>query len=168
MREEDYDAFGDVINKNNGIFGTEAAALEPALTNFENATTTGMPDGIHVTMYCRGCGRTVDVTFGYHELVAIKYRCPPHAAYQNTQLAVGTEYRWSAPHGAFYPMATCGTCSGLCSPLITPDEAERHLQKARANGWINPTVEQQLSQMCATAAVPYRAQVVQSGQRPRR
>lgn len=157
----DYDAFGDVINEQNGILSRETAALEPALTNFESAKTVAQPDGVHITMYCRGCGRTVDVTLGYHEMVAMKYRCPPQAAYQGTRAAVSTDYAWSAPHGAFYPRTTCSGCGHFCSPLVTPEEAEKHLQSARANGWLRPEFEAELAQLASQRAVPYRAQIVQ-------
>ena len=157
---DNFDVFADVINSNNGIFATEQAGLEPALTNFDSTTTVPAADGVHITMYCRGCGRSVDCTLGYHELVAIKYRCPPQAAYQGTPAAVTTEYAWSAPHGAFYPRATCSSCQHFVAPLVTPEEAEKHLQAARANGWIRPEFEAQLARLASERAAPYRAQLV--------
>lgn len=168
MSGNEFDAFSDIVNNDTGIFGAEAAGLAPALRNFDNAQTAAAQDGLHVTMYCRGCGRTIDVCFGYHELVACKYRCPPQAAYQGTQFAVATEYKWSAPHGAFFPVTGCASCQTPCSPLITPDEAETHLARARANGWIDPRIEQQLAVRAAEAAKPYRAQLVQTGHPIRR
>lgn len=158
----DYDAFGDILADNTGIFAAEAAGLEPALKNFDSTQTVAMPDGVHITMYCRSCGRTVDVTIGYHELVAMKYRCPPQAAYAGTRAEVQTQYGWSAPHGAFYPQTTCSSCGAFCAPLVTPDEAERHLQTARANGWIRPETEAQLAQLAAQRAAPYRQSILQA------
>jgi len=162
MSTIEFDAFADIVNDQNGIFAEEAAALAPALTNFDSTQTVAQPDGVHITMYCRGCGRTVDVTVGYHEMVAMKYRCPPQAAYQGTRAAVSTEYAWSAPHGAFYPRTTCSGCGHFCAPLITPDEAERHLQQARANGWIRPDMEADLARLANDNSAAYRQQIVQT------
>ena len=167
MANIDYDVFADVINGNNGIFAAEQAGLEPALTNFDSTQTVPAPDGVHITMYCRGCGRTVDITLGYHEMVAMKYRCPPNAAYKGTRADVHTEYSWSAPHGAFYPKTTCSGCGHFCAPLVTPEEAEKHLQTARANGWLRPEFEAELAHLAAQRAAPYRAQLVQTAA-PRR
>jgi predicted component of type VI protein secretion system len=169
MANIDYDVFADVINGNNGIFAEEAAALEPGLSKYDSAHTVAAPDGVHINMFCRGCGYPKDVTLGYHEMVAIKYRCPPQAAYQGTNAAVNTQYGWSAPNGAFYPKVGCTSCGTPCAPLITPEEAEKHLATARANAWISPQDETQLAHMAASKSAPYRAQIVQApGMQPRR
>lgn len=156
---EDHDRFDDILQNNTGIFAADASALEPGLKNFDSAQTVPANDGVHITMYCRGCGGTRALTLGYHEMVAIKYRCPPQAAYPGTQAAVNTEYGWAAGQGAFYPKVPCPACQNPLAPLITPDEAERHLATARANGWIEPNIEARLSALAKKNSAAYQAQL---------
>lgn len=162
MTHGQFDQFADVIFSQNGIFAGTEAGLEPGLAKHDTVQTTAAPDGVHNAMDCRGCGRPVDVVISYPEMVALKYRVPPQAAFAGTAAQVNTEYRWSAPHGAFYPMLTCSSCHMPCAPLVTPEEAEQHLAQARANGWIAAKNEAQLAQVAHARSEQWRSAIVRT------
>lgn len=154
MSNDDFDKFGDIINGNNGIFGAESAAMEQGLANFDSARTVATADGVVVEMACRGCGRGVKLTLEYPELVAVKYNVAPHVAFHGKPNIVRNPVAWaySPREQAWWPNYPCSHCRTPCAPLVTPEEAEKHLAKARRNNWINPQGEQYVASIAGAAA----------------
>jgi hypothetical protein len=166
--KNDFDAFGDIINTQTGIFSGESAGIEPGLQNFDRAQTVAKPDGVKIVMHCRavagsgqGCGRAVEIDIEYPELVALKYGISPHAAFQgqpNVSAQPG-EWRYNEREQAWFPLLACPNCRTLTLVFVTPEEAEKHLATARRQGWINPKGEQFASQVAAARAQQLAAQL---------
>jgi hypothetical protein len=165
--KNDFDAFGDIINSQTGIFAGESAGLEPGLENFDRAQTVAKNDGVKVVMHCRavagsgqGCGRAIQLSIEYPELVALKYGISPHAAYAgSTVMADPAEWRYNEREQAWFPLQSCPNCRTLTLVFVTPEEAEKHLATARRQGWIDPRGEQFASQVAAQRAKQLAAQL---------
>ena len=157
---EEFDRFGDVINGNNGIFGSDTAAMEQGLVNFDTARTVATAQGVVVEMACRGCGRGVKLTIEYPELVAVKYNVAPHIAFQGQPNILQNPVPWaySPREQAWWPHYPCNHCRTPCAPLMTPEEAEGHLAKARRNRWIDTAGEQYVAGIASRAAAAQQQQ----------
>lgn len=164
-RDEEFDRFGDVINGNNGIFGSDTAAMEQGLINFDTARTVGTAQGVVVEMACRGCGRGAKLLVEYPELVAVKYNVAPHIAFHGKPNILQNPVPWaySPREQAWWPSYPCNHCRTPIAPLVTPEEAESHLAKARRNRWIDPVGEQYVAKIASDVA-----QQVQQQQAARR
>lgn len=167
MSGQEYDAFGDIINTQNGIFAADQAQIEPGLTKFDQASTVAQPDGVKVVKYCapvaqagQGCGRTQQLTIEYAELIAIKYGVSPHLAFSNAPQFMHDpcEWRYNPREQGWHPMVTCPNCATLLLVFITQDEAERHLAVARRHGWIHPQAEAAASRRADQVARHVRGQ----------
>lgn len=170
MSKDEFDAFGDIINSQTGIFSDESASLEPGLHNFDRAQTVETPQGVKVVMHCRqvvgsgqGCGRSIELTIEWPELVALKYGISPHAAYAGRAEIMNEpgEYRYSPRQQAWHPVQGCPNCRTLVLVFVTAEEAEKHLTNARRQGWINPAGEQHASRVAAGAAQALAARLQQ-------
>lgn len=160
MSNTGYDDF-DGLMDNTGIFGSDTASMDNALTEFDAIRTQPTPQGIQVDMTCRqskltqakGCGMPIRLLIEYPEAVAVKYNVQPHLVFgqMGGVLSKPVEWRYSDDMGAFFPLEKC-RCGALCAPHFTPAEAEAHLRVARERGWIDPASEQQLSKIAAQAA----------------
>jgi hypothetical protein len=164
MPPDQYDSFGDIINRSDGIFsGNEAniAGQDGGLQAHDTARTQATMEGVAVEMQCRGCPRPLRLTVEYPELVAIKYNVPPQEVFRRyPQYVRGvTEWRYSPSEQAWWPVTRCSGCQNIVGPMFTPEEAEHHLARARRNAWINPAGEQQVSQLAyATVQAMQQAQ----------
>ncbi len=153
MGSPEYDSFGDVIDKQSGIFGTDAGGLSDGLGEHDSTKTQATPGGVVVEMFCRGCGRPCRIVAEYPELVAVKYSVSPRMAFgaMPNVIQVPVEWLYSSVTGGWYPDEKCQQCRSPCNPHFTPNEAEQHLATARSKNWINPQGEQQLSQIAVAA-----------------
>jgi hypothetical protein len=105
-------------------------------------------------MSCRGCGRGVKLTVEYPELVAIKYSVAPHVAFANQPGVLNSPCQWaySPRERAWWPNYPCSHCRTPVAPLITADEAEKHLAEARRSSWIDPNGEQYCAKVCSAVS----------------
>jgi hypothetical protein len=161
MSDNQYDAFGDVITKQAGIFGGECAGLCDGLGDHDTTKTATTQQGVIVDMSCRGCGRPCRVVAEWPEMVAVKYNVSPRMVFGTMPgvLSSPTEWMFSQATNGWYPEQYCQHCRTPCNPHFTPAEAEQHLAVGRQRGWINPVAEQQLSQ----AAAQTRQRIAQYG-----
>lgn len=146
-----YDAFGDIINQSDGIFGGEGANIagrDGGLKAHDSVRTTPTATGVAVEMNCRGCPRPLQLMVEYPELVAVKYNLPPQELFKRfPQFLQGpmTEWRWSQNEQRWWPVARCSGCGNIAGPMFSSEEAENHLRTARRNNWINTAGESQVS-----------------------
>jgi len=160
---DQYDAFGDIINKSDGIFGgTESniAGQDGGLKAHDTPRTQATASGVAVEMQCRGCPRPLRLTVDYPELVAVKYNVAPQdvfAAYPQFVHGILTKWTYSSREQAWWPETRCSGCQNIAGPMFTPEEAEFHLRKARQMGWIDPQGEEFVSKLAYGMAQQGRA-----------
>jgi len=147
-----YDSFGDIINRSDGIFGAtepNIAGQDGGLKAHDTVRTQATPEGVAVEMQCRGCPRPLRLTVEYPELVAIKYNVQPQEVFKGAPQFVKslTEWRYSQTEQAWWPVTRCSGCQNIVGPMFTPEEAEAHLRKARQMGWVDPRGEEYVSKL---------------------
>ena len=148
-----YDQFSDIVQSQAGIFGRDAAAMENGLHAHDSVQTSVMQDGVHVSMSCRKCGNPRDVTIEWPELIAIKYQISPHEAYRGAQVNFHVvPWQYSPRQDGWYPLLQCQGCGEYTSPIVTPHEAEAHLQTARMRGWFRQQDELAYAKVAAQNA----------------
>ena len=155
-----FDGFDDVVGGSAGIFDgstTSIAGTQGGLSSFDSPTTTPRADGVAVGMQCRGCGKPVELVVEYPELVCVKYGISPHPVMNafpalRGQVAAVTQWQYSAANQGWAPMQICQHCHTWLPPIFTPEEADRLLNKARRNGWINIQAEKVISNAAYEAA----------------
>lgn len=151
MSRRDYDAFGDIINEQTGIFGTEQASLQPGLKNHDSVSSRTVAEGVVLQMSCQGCGRPTHCTIEWPELVALKYGVNPVIAFRMAPGILRDPTPWEyLPHeGAWRPQMRCRHCNFHFPVRIDPSEPERLLARGRRAGLINRAGEAQISQIAA-------------------
>jgi hypothetical protein len=148
-----FDAFGDIINRSDGIFGgneSNIAGQDGGLRAHDSVKTTPTPVGVAVEMQCRGCPRPLQLMVEYPELVAVKYNVPPQEIFRANPnlLQQGiTQWKWSQNEQAWWPEVRCSGCGNIAGPMFTPEEAEVLLGRARRNNWINEQGESYISNL---------------------
>jgi hypothetical protein len=147
---QQYDGFGDIIERETGIFG-EGGGLKA----HEGLRHQYTADGVVVELSCTGpvhggCGKPKHVTIAWQELIAIKYNVSPHEVFPGGSQWAPTKP--PTPH-AWYPTTLrCSRCQEMVAPLVEPRECDGHLRNARRNGWVDQQVEGQVSQRALQAA----------------
>jgi len=151
---KDYDAFQDVIEGVNGIFGQEQAALDPGLKKHDSVHAQVSKEGVVLQFSCQGCGKPTQLTIEWPEVVALKYGVNPEIALRGHSSGVNDVARWEfLPHEqSWRPHLKCGGCQFWFPIRVSPDEPERFLASARRRGMINPEGEAGIAQICARAA----------------
>jgi hypothetical protein len=151
----DYDDFSDVVTSSSGVFGSEQAALAPALAKHDRAEVRPTAQGLEVTSDCHGCGSPSALIIEWPELVALKFGVNPAMAFRAHPGALSSDTFWEfAPHERKWrPKIKCSKCGAPSSVRLAPEEPEGHLSRARSGGIIIPEAEQQISQVCQMAAL---------------
>lgn len=149
-----FDRFGDVIQRNSGIF-------KDGLDEFDTLATTPTPGGLVVEMACRGCGRPKQIVFDWQELIAVRHNAPPQYAFRDIPSLshLATPWRTTTTEGDLQWMPEtlrCDGCQQNLYPKFTPEECAIHLAKAARNGWLNPQAAAQLEQHCKQVAASMR------------
>lgn len=151
-----FDGFGDIIQEQEGIF-----AGSEGLTAYDSVKRQYAPTGMVVEAHCEYDGGSRHVEISWPELIALKFDVSPHEAYaSHPQLRQFAE-PWTTTQGmahkgviyAWYPAnLRCRCGRPFLRPLIQPTECEAHLLEMRRNSWMQPQVEQGLSQHCHNVA----------------
>lgn len=153
MADKPFDAFGDVINAETGIFSGSSG-----LKAYDGVKAEYTPEGLRVEAHCPGCGFPRHVEISWPELIALKYDLSPYDAFNPVPSLRQFASPWSntaqvAHRGvdyAWYPVGLrCRCGQDFKRPLISPGECEGHLVHMRRNRWMPPQAEQQLSQHCS-------------------
>lgn len=154
MNRRDFDAFGDIINEQAGIFGNEQAGLEPGLSKHDAVHAKPTPQGVVLQIACQGCGRPTHMTVEWPEMVALKYGVNPVVAFRQHRGVLNDPTPWEfLPHeGSWRPDLRCRQCKFHFPVRLEPHEPERYLSAARRAGYINPSGENQISQIAAKVA----------------
>ncbi len=150
----DYDAFQDVIEGVNGIFGAEQAGLDSGLKKHDSVHAKATPRALVFQLNCQGCGKPTHLEVEWPELVALKYGVNPVIAFRGRPNMLQSPTRWEfrPAEQAWRPEIKCRNC-GFHVPLrVAPDEPERHLAVARRREFINQQGEHAVAQICAQAA----------------
>lgn len=128
--DNNYDGFGDIVQKETGIFGLDTPGIHNALHTHETAKTVPMPDGVHVTLQCSVCGASRDATVEWPEVACLSLNVSPHNFIAGMQPWKFTTQGW-CPVGL--------NCSCADRPeiqiYITQQEAAGHIRHAQSNGW---------------------------------
>jgi hypothetical protein len=153
-RRDDYDAFGDIINEQAGIFGNEQASLEPGLKKHDSVHTKPDKAGVVLQMTCQGCGRPTHMTVEWPEMVALKYGVNPVIAFRGNPGLLREPTPWEfLPHeAAWRPRLRCRQCNFHFPVRIEPHEPERLLAAGRRQGFILPRGEAEVSRIALQAA----------------
>jgi len=152
----DYDQFNDVKNRSLGIFGEDASGMEPTLTRHDSVNHTAEREGVMLEFYCQGCGRGTRILIEWPELVAMKYGHNPALIFGRHPGVVSRLMSWVyvPAEQSWRPDAKCRHCNFNFCIRLSPEEPERYLKVGRRSKFINPTGEQQISQLCSQAAQP--------------
>ena len=151
-----YDGFGDVVSGHQGIFeGMGGQALKVHDSVHGEVTA----EGLVLEFYCQGCGKPRQMVVEYSELIALKYGVNPAIAFQGQTKVLSSPINWRfvAKENAWRPDMTCDGCDFHLFVRIAPGEPAKHIEAARQRGFLNPAVEQQLSQIASQAAQRARA-----------
>lgn len=133
----EFDAFGDIVQKEVGIFGGGGG-----LEAHDSLNTTATPTGVKVMGSCRSCGKPEQVEVEYGELIGVKYNVAPDVAFRNTPFVKDlSPWGYSNVTNGWFPVVKCNHCRELLPMHFTTAEAEKHLATARVNRWINPLFE---------------------------
>jgi hypothetical protein len=151
-----YDSFGDVVTGHQGIFDGFGGQ---ALKTHDSVHSEITPDGLVLEFYCHGCGKPRQMVVEYPELVALKYGVNPAVAFQGQTkiLAQPVNWRFIAKENSWRPDMTCDGCDFHLFVRIAPGEPAKQIEAARQRGFLNPQVEQQLSQIASQSAQRARA-----------
>lgn len=151
----EYDAFGDVIDSVNGIFGTDTAALDQGLKKHDSVHAKATASALVLQLNCQGCGKPTHMEVEWPELVAMKYGVNPVIAFRGRSGIISNLTRWEflPAEQAWRPEMKCRNCGFNVPIRISADgEPERHLAVARRRGFINPPGEHMVAQIAAQAA----------------
>lgn len=159
---DNYDAFGDILDSTQGVFGAEQAALQPGLKKHQAVHAKPSESGVVLQFECQVCGQPATLEVEYPEIVALKYGVNPVIAFRGHPNVLTNPTRWEfLPHqNGWKPEIRCQGCGSQADVIIEPHEPENYLKGARRRGYINAAGEQQVSAICT--------QVAQHGQGVRR
>lgn len=128
--DQQYDQFGDILQKETGIFGLDTPGMSNALHKHDNASTVVMPDGVHTTFQCPVCGSTREITAEWPEITCLSMNVSPHQVIQGMTPWAFTAQGW-CPVGVH--------CSACASPqdlriYVTQQEAAGHVKTGQSQG----------------------------------
>lgn len=150
---ESFDAFGDVINRTNGIFGE-------ALVENDSVRTATTREGLAIEFYCQTCGQPLRLIIEWPEVICLKYGVDPSRAINSP-----TRWFWKNDENAWASDLRCGKCNGGTGIRIKASEPARAIEDARRRRLIDPMMERQLSAQVAQIAQQIRAQQAQQQRR---
>lgn len=125
-----YDRFGDVVQQVAGIFGADTPAMDNGLADFDAAPTVADSEGVHITMRCRGCGGSRNITAEWPEIMCIARGISPHEVISGM-----TPWQYSQVGRGWYPLIACSGCSTPVVPLVPMQEAQQHLKTGSEHKW---------------------------------
>lgn len=148
---DQWDAFGDILESNTGIFG-DADGLKA----YDSVKYAYSPEGLNVEMQCRNCGSLKQVLITWPEIIALAHNVSPAEAYSQAAPAFASHWQPTNTNRgviyAWYPTSMNCVCGGQVAPLVQPGECVKHVQQMRARGWMSRPQEQQFSAVCAQMA----------------
>ena len=151
MGDANFDAFGDIINHESGIFGDSEPNIAGAgggLKAHDTPKTLATPEGVVVEMQCRGCPRPLRITVEYPELYCVMRNLNPQEVLRYAPNQVSDVVPWGYSQNAWWPHCECRSCRTPALPMFTSREAATHLQNAKQMGWINPQGEAMMARLC--------------------
>jgi hypothetical protein len=129
MSEDNFDQFGDILQKETGIFGLDTASMNNALHKHDTAQTTVLPDGVHTTFECPDCGSSREINAEWPEVVCLSMNVSPHQVIDGMTAWAFTAQGWC-------PVAI--RCSGCTQNdlriYITQQEAAGHVKTGESQG----------------------------------
>jgi hypothetical protein len=123
MSDDQYDQFGDITQKETGIFGTDTASMNNALHKHDTAQTTVLADGVHTTFECPVCGSSREITAEWPEVVCLSMNVGPDQVIQGMTPWVFTAQGW-CPVGI------------RCSACVTPQDLRIYMTQQEAAGHV--------------------------------
>lgn len=124
-RHENGDYFDDVMQRQEGIHAGMG------MDDYEGIKEQIGKDGLAIKMSCRVCNREHSVTLEWPELFIVGL----NGSDQPLRLPNGWAY--SSANAACYPNLPCAKCGSPLCPMVTPDEARRHMNTAVSRGFVS-------------------------------
>jgi hypothetical protein len=126
-REPNVDYFDDMEGKlEGGILGGLGDA------DFQNVKQYISPQGLVLEIPCQMCGRRHACTLEWHELFTVGLNGPK----QPLRMPPGWDY--SPEDGGLFAKIPCQKCQHPMCPLVTPDDARKHVNQAVQRGFLAP------------------------------
>ncbi len=130
MADDNYDAFGDIVHRETGIFGLDTPGMHNALHTHENAKTVPAPEGVHVNLQCSVCGASRDMVIEWPEITCLALNVSPHNF-------IAEMNPWKFTSQGWCPVGVHCSCADRPEVwvFITQQEAAGHVRHGQSNGW---------------------------------